>query len=186
MGQLIRAVMISVTVAAAASACAAPGLERSGWVLQPEVSASFISEEAGDPTTMRALGAGGRLVRQMGRYGVGFGTELNLFETRTVDDDPDRMAAVLAGADLSVLSGEGYIRSSTSLGTAILLEGSELDEAGSVGFYWEVRAVTFRFLVDDDLVLAFSPLSGVALVPEPSGIPLVDIQYRMNLAVEFL
>ncbi|MFN3198509.1 MAG: hypothetical protein ACE366_08845 [Bradymonadia bacterium] len=166
--------------------CAAPRVPEREWILQPEIGASLISAEAGDSTSLRAFGAGGKVLHHWGRFGLGVGAEYNVFDTRTLDDKPDAVSTALLGADVSVLSAEGRIRSSTNVGFAWLVQGTELDEPGALGFFWEVRAVTYRFKVADDLALSFSPLSGLLIVPEPSGIPLVDIQYRVNFAVEFL
>lgn len=147
---------------------------------------STVSEERGELGALRTFAVGARVHDQRARWGWGMGAEINVFETRTLTNTSDHMAAALFGLDGSVLSGDGYVRSSTSAGLAVLLEGSEIDEPGEVGFYWDVRPVAFRMQADDDLILTFCPLSGVILVPDPSGIPLIDVQYRVNLSVEFL
>jgi hypothetical protein len=95
------------------------------------------------------------------------------------------MAAALYGLDVSYLSADGYVRSMISGGAAVLMEGTDIDEPGAVGFYLDMRPVTFRFQVRPDLLLAFSPLSGIFVIPDPSGIPIVDAQFRANFGVEF-
>ena len=161
-------------------------MQYKGTIVQPEVGLSIVSEERGEPGFLRTFGGGVRAHRQTGRWGWGGGAELNVFKTRTLTGGPDWMAAALIGLDGSVLSGDGYVRSMVSAGMAVLFEGSDIDEPGSIGFFVETRPVVFRFKVRDTMILALCPLSGAFLVPQPAGIPLVDVQYRTNLTVEFL
>jgi hypothetical protein len=182
---------LTLGLALLGAGCAAPGMHYQGTIIQPEASVSMVTEERGDVGFLRTMGVGVRAHRQSGRWGWGGGTELNFFKTRTLTGGPDWSSAALIGLDGSMLSADGYVRSMTSLGLAILVEGTEtdgteLDEPGSVGFFWETRPVVFRFQVRDALLLAFCPLSGAILVPDPTGIPLVDVQFRTNLSVEFL
>lgn len=168
------------------SGCVAPGYHTREIMFHAEGAASMVSEEAGEPGLMRAFAVAGRGHYQYERWSFGMVTELNMFRTREIDQDWDALAAGLIGADASYLSANGYIRSMLSAGLAVLVEGTDIDEPGAVGFYIESRPVVFRFQMDEDLILSFAPLSGLVMVPEPAGIPIVDAQYRFAVGVEFL
>lgn len=165
--------------------CAAPGYQRTGLMFQADTSGSWVSEQAGEPRLLRAFAGAARIHYQGERWGVGIANEANFFRVRAIDGDWDVMAAALYGLDVSYLSADGYVRSMISGGTTVLMEGTDIDEPGAIGFYLDTRPVTFRFQVRPDLLLAFCPLSGIILVPDPRGIPIVDAQFRANFSVEF-
>ena len=67
----------------------------------------------------------------------------------------------------------------------MVLKGTELDEPGNMGFFADIKPGGFRFLVGDAMRLTFDPISLAVVLPDASGIPLVDIQYRSSLSLEF-
>ena len=154
-------------------------------MFQADTSVSMVSEQSGEPHLMRAFAGAARVHYQGERWGLGVANEANVFRVRDIQGDWDVMVAALYGLDVSVLSADGYVRSMVSAGVAVLLEGTDIDEPGEVGFYVDMRPVTFRFQIRPDLLLAFSPISGAIVVPDPGGIPIVDAQFRTNLTVEF-
>lgn len=180
----IRAALIGVILACAAG-CAAPGMQREGWLFQVEHGQSLVSEEAGEPKLLRGFSLAGRAHYQAGRWGIGFANEYNLFRVRDVSGKWDALAAGHYGLDLSVLSADGYVRSALSGGLAVLLEGTDIDEPGAIGFYADARPMVIRMKVGRELLLAAAPISALISVPDPRGIPLVDIQFRGVIALEF-
>lgn len=181
----MRTVLLIGSLLGSLAACATPGIPPTDVVISPELSSSTVSEGPDDRSVARALALGARGGYRWGAWGVGGSAELNLFRQRELDGSDDQLAAVLIGVDGEVLSANGYVRSRVGGGLAVLLEGTSLDEPGLTGFYVDLRPGGFRVLLREGLRLTFDPLSLAILVPDASGIPLVDIQYRANLAVEF-
>lgn len=176
--------MIATVAWVCGSGCAAPGMERTGHFAQFEAGGSMASGKAREPHEVRVISAGARIHSQYDRYGLGLGAELNTFRTKTLSNTDDIQGAMLLGFDTSVLSGQGYVRSFASFGLAVLMEGGEIDEPGEVGFFAEIRPVVIRFLADEDVIIAWAPAAAGVLVPDPTGIPLVDMQFRTTVGVE--
>lgn len=154
--------------------------------LQAEVAGSWVSEGPGEISFARAGAAGLRYREGFGRFGLGPALGVSVWRAPELDGDDDAFAAGVLGLEASVLSAGGRVRSDVSGGFATLLEGTEQDDAWTLGFFVDIRPVTYRFGVGEAWVLAFTPLTLAVLVPEPGGIPLLDVQYRWNLALEWL
>ncbi len=79
---------------------------------------------------------------------------------------------------------DGLLRSSLAVGPSVLLFDTQLDRAGKVGVFFEVRPLGLRWELSRYLRLGFDPLSFAVVAPVLSGIPLVRAQYRSSLALE--
>jgi hypothetical protein len=79
---------------------------------------------------------------------------------------------------------DGLMRSSLAAGPSVLLFDTQLDKAGKVGAFFEIRPLGLRWELSRVLVLGFDPLSFAVVAPVLSGIPLVRAQYRSALLLE--
>lgn len=149
-----------------------------------DFAASSYSDEPGTGRFLRTLSLSGRGGRRWGRWGLGLAGELNLWAWEDLDSSTDALGAWLLGIDGEVRMVGGRVRSRISGGLAFLLEGTDDDEAGDVGFYFETRPVGFRWPFENWL-LGFDPLGMMLVVPSVSGIPLVDVQFRTAFYAEF-
>jgi hypothetical protein len=165
--------------------CATPGIPKNEWVIAPELSISNVSESPDERSFVRSIAPAVRSGYRWGKWGVGGVVEANFFRQKNLADGDDHFAALLVGVDGEVLAANGWIRSRVGGGLAVVLSGTELDEPGKTGFYADIKPGGIRFVVGDAMRLTFDPLSMAILVPDASGIPLVDIQYRSTLSLEF-
>ncbi len=82
--------------------------------------------------------------------------------------------------------GGGLVRTSLALGPSFLLYDTMLDDAGEVGIFLEIRPVGLRWRVGDHLTIGLDPLTFDVVAPVLSGIPLVYVQYRTVLTLEWM
>lgn len=167
------------------SGCATPRVPPSEWVVAPELSVTNVSESPGTRDYIRAVAPAARAGHRWGKWGVGGSIEANFFKQEDLTGSDDQYAALLIGVDGEVLAANGWVRSRVGGGLAVLLKGTELDEPGNTGFYLDIKPGGFRFEVADAMRLTFDVLSMTVLLPDASGIPLVDVQFRSSLSLEF-
>ncbi|MFK8002149.1 MAG: hypothetical protein AB8H86_21320 [Polyangiales bacterium] len=73
---------------------------------------------------------------------------------------------------------------SLAAGPSILLTDTLLDDAGSVGLFVELRPAGFRWRMKH-VNIGLDPLSFTLVAPVLGALPLVRVQYRTTLTVEF-
>lgn len=181
--------LLLVSAALLAGAAPVEGTVKPGyaptWSIAPEFSLSPYSESPGDDKRpARALAVGVHATRRWDKYGAGLALELNTWRGEDLEENTDFFVTALVGPEFELLSVGGRLRHRFAAGLAILIDGSENDERGGVGFYADIRPVGFRWKFDH-FILGFDPMSLLANVPDAGGIPLVDIQYRGNVYMEF-
>ena len=76
-------------------------------------------------------------------------------------------------------------RSAVLIGSTTLLFDTALDSAGSTGFFLELSPVSLRFPLDEALTLRVDPGNIQIASPVLSGIPLITMQYRHGVALEW-
>lgn len=79
----------------------------------------------------------------------------------------------------------GRIRSSAALGIAILGTQTDFDERGTIGWFAEVRPLSYRIPVFKTRVLELTPLSINLSIPVARGIPLILFSYFTTASLEF-
>lgn len=164
---------------------AGPATAAEPWALAGELAVSPYSGAPGESQRLfRAVALGGHGAYRWGDWGAGLGVEANLFQQLDFDGETDYLAQLLIGAEGEVLLADGRMRSRLGGGLALLLEGTELDDDGvTAGFYVDIRPAGFRWAFDG-WVLGVDPVTLLVAIPEPSGIPLVDVQYRAHVYAE--
>jgi hypothetical protein len=177
----MRIVLLSLVLVG----CATPNMPPSEWVVAPAVSVSNVSESPDKRKFLRAVAPAVRGGHRWGKWGVGASAETNFFSQENLDGNRDQFAALLVGVDGEVLAASGWIRSRVGAGLAVVLKGTNLDEPGKAGFYADLKPGGFRFVVGDAMRLTFDPISLAILLPDATGIPLIDVQYRSSLSLEF-
>lgn len=118
-----------------------------------------------------------------GRFGLYAQAEQNIWLARE-DGQTKTQSAVNLGIGGDVLYGQRFMRTSVTLGPSILATKTELDPAGSVGIFLDVRPMGLRWKVLDTMTLCLDPLTFSVVMPVFEGIPLVRIQYRTAFFIE--
>ncbi len=86
------------------------------------------------------------------------------------------------GADL--VYANGFVRTSLAVGPAILAFDTVLDDAGTTGFFLDLRPVGLRWAVHELMVIGLDPITFALVAPVLGGIPLIYTQYRTILYLE--
>lgn len=106
------------------------------------------------------------------------------------DDASHPFAATLQvalniGVGMDVVYFNRRMRAAFSCGPSVLLRDNSVGNAGAVGVFVDLRPVGVRVRLTRAAVLVIDPLTFTMLLPDLTGIPLVQIEYRTVLAVEF-
>ena len=70
------------------------------------------------------------------------------------------------------------------VGPSILTRANDLDPAGSVGLFVDLRPLGFSWRVSDSIALVADLLYMTLVAPVLTGVPLIDFQFRSSLGVE--
>ena len=127
-------------------------------------------------------------------YRLMFGVRLRWFDAfASVEhgffrDDDGSEGLSLQTLDVGVGLGfsylKGRVRSELSAGPSILLTPSQLDGAGTTGFFFDARPAGYRWRFGNRGVASLYPLTFAFVAPVIDGIPLVYISYRTALVFE--
>ena len=99
--------------------------------------------------------------------------------------DIERLDVLNLGVGFEYLSFLGHVRSSVLFGSSILLTETFIDEAGTNGWFVEMRPSALRWAINDDFTFEFSPIALDVIAPVTVGIPLVIYSYSTVLSVEW-
>jgi hypothetical protein len=111
--------------------------------------------------------------------------EANYWSDVRSDNTHDSALAVDLGLGGAVSYAHHLLRTSLAVGTSILAVPTDVDQAGSVGVYVDLRPVGYRWALDRAWAIGIQPLSLTVALPVLTGIPLVEIQFRSSLALEY-
>ena len=100
-------------------------------------------------------------------------------------EQKDAQASYNFGLGFEYLYFDNRLRTSLSLGMSILGTEAVPDPPGVVGLYVELVPSSYVFRPWKHMNLIVTPLSLYVGMPSLEGIPLVIIQYRMSVTVEF-
>jgi hypothetical protein len=78
----------------------------------------------------------------------------------------------------------GILRTSFSLGASILNTKTDVDTAGTWGYFLDIRPVDIRFSMKHNFVVFFAPLGFNVSIPVPNGIPLFLIHHQITTGIE--
>lgn len=159
----------------------------------PKVTPTFAIEthgagfNSGSGGSLLGLAFGGGLrggVRNE-RWGVFLHVENNVWGGTNYD------AGLVPGVFNVGLGGEhrfadGLIRTAVTLGTSTLLFDTVLDKAGSTGVYLDVRPLGIRWrIARSQFAFGIDPIGLTFMMPVVQGLPLVRIQFRTSIVLEF-
>ena len=158
-------------------------LKMSSW-LQLDVNAMFVGEWIAQTRFMSSPTYGGRLGLSFNKRDVFLHIEHAFWGEGTgVDRADEQLLNFGIGTGHRLF--KGLMRTSVTVGISVLLNKSQMAEAGSMGFYVEARPPGFRWKIGRTMYLEFSPLYFSFIAPVTESVPLVHITYRTAIAVEF-
>jgi hypothetical protein len=186
--------MVLAALAARAGAARAEELapaegrgDRGRWTLLGDLGATLVSRSSTASTSLdlaraQALGVG--LDRRFGSVHLFARGEANAWRDRRDDGTDDFVLVFDLGLGAALDWGGGRLRSSLALGAAILAVPTDVDSAGSIGTFVDVRPLGYAWRLGPGVRLGVVPLSFTLSIPVLTGIPLVSIQYRTMIFAE--
>ena len=90
-----------------------------------------------------------------------------------------------AGIGAEWLYFDHRLRTAVSFGTAILAKEAPPDPVGTMGIYLDVVPAGYVFRPASNLNIVITPITLFVNVPSLKGIPLLVIQYRTVVSIEF-
>lgn len=124
---------------------------------------------------------------QFGRRFENTGVFLNIELDQTFDltQDIRRLDVLHFGAGLEVLHFLGRVRSTISVGAAVLRTDTDIDSKGKTGWYIDFRPAALRWAWGRFGTIEIAPLALDVSVPVSKGIPLVLFSYFTVFSVEW-
>ncbi|MBN1774270.1 MAG: hypothetical protein JXB32_23625 [Deltaproteobacteria bacterium] len=193
LGGLLLPALFVPGVPAPARAETAPAEESVAPVFEP-TSAPFVAVELHGSvisdivSTSVLAGAFGYAVRGGYRWSSGWGVFGQLeqdFWYASEHEDALVEGVVDIGVGADYVYADGFVHTSLVMGPSILAFDTLLDDAGTVGFFFELRPVGLRWRVHGNVTLDFAPISFALVAPVLTRIPLIFPQYRTTFSVEF-
>lgn len=125
---------------------------------------------------------------QVGRRYVRYGYFLNVEMDQTFDltQEVRKIDVFHIGVGVDLIQFLGHVRSSVSVGIAILKTHTDIDSKGKTGWYVDLRPSALRWSWGPRAVIEFTPLSLDVSVPVTKGIPLVLFSYFTLVSLEWV
>jgi hypothetical protein len=188
---LLPLVVLAVAPAAHAGELAPAGAGTSDpryrpWYLSGQAGTVLLGRSAsGGWRVGRAFAAGAGAGRRWGWFDAFVEAEANGWSSTRPDGSRDHALAVDLGIGAGASYAGGFLRTSVAAGLSILGIPTDVDSAGSTGVYVDLRPVRYRWALGRAWVLGVQPLSLMVAMPVLTGIPLVEVQFRTSLTVEW-
>jgi hypothetical protein len=149
-----------------------------------EVHGSLLSDVPNRSLATATAGYGARAGVRGTRWGAFLQLEQNAWRGMEAAKGFDAGALNIAlGGELHFA--DGRCRTALGLGTSTLLFRTVLDAPGTTGLFVDVRPVGLRWELPRGFTLQFDPLTVAIVAPVLGGIPLVQLEYRTLLSVEW-
>ena len=116
---------------------------------------------------------------------------LGLFTTVELDhnwdftQETDTLTLLNAGVGGELLYVLGHARTSAVVGVSVLLDDTDLDEAGTVGWFVDMRPVSIRWAIGEKAAFELTPVGIDLTVPVTDGIPLVLVSFMTRVGIEW-
>jgi len=155
------------------------------WWVAGEFHLSILSDLIDRSTLNITFGYAAKFgYRWASDWGAYFHAEHNLW-TETELETTVRQGVLNIAAGGERLYFLRRMRAAAAVGLSILLYETALDDAGTTGLFFDVRPTGVRWPMGKGLVLVLDPLTFTVAAPVLGGIPLLQIQYRTVLALEY-
>lgn len=160
-------------------------VEPPAWYLGVEAHGAGLNDTPNASILDLEFGYSVRFGRRFGRWRFGGVVDRSLWIPLEYQVRVD--AGVLnLGGTAEVLLFDDFIRIGVGGGACILLFDAVFDDAGSTGYFGEVRPAGFRWTPIEALAITFDPISVSVLQPVLRDPPLRKIHRRVSVGVEYL
>jgi hypothetical protein len=157
------------------------------WSMQGDLGATLGSRSSTASTSValaRAQALGVAVDRGFGQLHLFARGEANAWRDRRDDGTDDFVLTFDLGIGARLDYGGGRLRSSLAAGATLLAIPGDVDTAGTLGAFVDVRPLGFVWPLGSGVRLGVVPLSLTLAVPVLTGITLVSIQYRTTIFAE--
>lgn len=159
------------------------------WSWQADLGVTVLSRSGRTDATVklaRAQAIGASIDRRSDRVHVFLRGEANSWRDQRDDGSNDFVLTLDLGLGLRYDFAGGRLRSSVAAGGTLLVVPSDVDKAGNLGVFGDVRPLAFVWPLAQvpGTRIGFVPLSLMLAIPVVTGIPLVSIQYRTTVFAE--
>ena len=161
------------------------GVDR--WSMQADLGTTLASRSSTSSTSVplaRAQAIGLAVDRGFGQLHLFARGEANAWRDRRDDGTDDFVLVFDLGVGARFDYAGGRLRSSLAAGATLLAIPGDVDTAGTIGAFVDVRPLGFAWPLGPGVRLGVVPLSLTLAVPVLTGIPLVSIQYRTTIFAE--
>jgi len=157
------------------------------WYLSGQLGAILLgrSSTGSGWRVGRAVAAGLAGGRRWGAFDAFVVGEANGWTGSRPDGSSDLALTVNLGLGAGVSYAGGFLRTSLAGGVSWLAVPTDVDRAGSAGVFVNLSPVGYRWPLSRSWVLSVQPLSLTVVMPVLTGIPLVEIEFRTSLAMEY-
>jgi hypothetical protein len=157
------------------------------WTLQADLGATLVQRRASSSTHWRLANAsilGASFGRRWDWFDAFVRAEADHWSQEREDGSRDHVLALNVGPGLGFTYARERVRSSLAAGLSVLALPTDIDRAGSVGLFFDLRPVTLRWPLDARTWIGVCPLSLALTVPVLTGIPLLQLEYRTTIQAE--
>ena len=176
--------LLLVSVLATPVHAEVPGTDRPFVTL--DAGLSIFGEAAHREYVARAFALSARGGWRWGNWGAFLQLAPAFWFAAEGSEDDELSGALNLGGGGEYLYADGFVRTSLATGPSVLITGTDLDESGQVGFFFELRPAGLRWQVADRWVIGLDPLVLSVIAPVLEGIPLVELEYRTTVTGEYL
>jgi hypothetical protein len=83
------------------------------------------------------------------------------------------------------LYADDFVRTALAVGPSMLITGTDIDEPGGVGFFFELRPAGLRWALGEGWNIGLDPVVLSLTSPVLQGIPLIELEYRTTVVGEY-
>ena len=139
--------------------------------LTADVGLSIFGEAAHREYLARSFSCTARYGSRWGQWGAFLQVEPAFWIAADGVEDTVWTGVLNLGVGGEYLYADGFVRTSLSAGPSILLTGTDLDEPGQTGVFFEIRPTGLRWHLKDDWVIGVDPILLSLAIPFLKAFP---------------
>jgi hypothetical protein len=158
------------------------------WSVQGDLGLTLVQTPATSSARWRvanSAAAGASLGYRWGAVDAFLRAEADHWSQEREDGSRDQVLALNVGPGAGFTYAHERVRSSLAAGMSLLLVPTDIDRAGSVGVFLDLRPITLRWPLAGRTWIGVCPLSMTLTMPVLTGIPLVQLEYRTSVQAEY-